>query len=399
MRRVCNLVLATAVAAVVASTGAVAAQETGAPSSLAPAVNVVRAAEREIVEKTTVTGTLVPRQEVLVSPEVEGLRVTDVLVEEGDRVEAGQVLARLSRDLLETSLSQNAAALARADAGIAQAQSQIVQAEAAQVEAAKALERTQALMKTGNSTEAQLEQRVSAARAAGGRLAAARGGLSVAEADHRTAEAQRDEIQLKLARTEIRAPLPGIISRKSARIGATAGAAAEALFRIIANGEIELEAEVTDSQLAGIHEGEPAQVAVAPGRSVQGEVRNVFPEVDRATRLGRVRISLPPDAALRIGAFARGEIELARRKGVAVPAGSIIYGASGPVVQIVVDDKVQARRVRTGLSGEGYLQIEAGVAPGDLVVARAGSFLRDGDIVRPVLSETAQAGEKPPEKR
>ena len=398
MRRVPGLILAAALAAISMSTGAVAAQETAAPSSLAPAVTVVPAAEREIVERAIVTGTLVPRQEVLVAPEVEGLRITDVLVEEGDRVKEGQVLARISRDLLETSLAQNTATVARADAGIAQAQSQIIQAEAAQVEAAKALERSQALMKTGNTTEAQLEQRVSAARAAGGRLAAARDGLRMAEAEKHTAEAQREEIQLKLARTEIRAPLPGIISRKNARVGATASVAGDPLFRIIANGEIELEGEVTETQLARIREGAPAQVTVEPGRTIQGRVRNIFPEVDRATRLGRVRISLPSDDTLRIGAFARGEVELARRTGVAVPTASVIYGASGPIVQVVVDDKVQARRVRTGLTAEGYVQIENGVAAGDRVVARAGSFLRDGDIVRPVLAATAQAGDNPPEK-
>jgi RND family efflux transporter MFP subunit len=399
MRRVPGLLLVAALAAISVSTGAVAAQETASPSSLAPAVTVVRAADREIVERAVVTGTLVPRQEVLVAPEVEGLRITDVLVEEGDRVRQGEVLARLSPDLLETSLAQNTATLARADAGIAQAQSQIVQAEAAQVEAAKALERTQALMKTGNTTEVQLEQRVSAARAAEGRLAAARDGLRIAQAEKRTAEAQREEIQLKLARTEIRAPLPGIVSRKTARVGATASAAGDPLFRIIANGEIELEGEVTETQLARIHEGAPAQVTVEPGRTIEGKVRNIFPEVDRATRLGRVRISLPSDETLRIGAFARGEVELARRTGVAVPTASVIYGASGPVVQVVVDDKVQARRVRIGLSAEGYVQIENGVEAGDLVVARAGSFLRDGDIVRPVLPATAQAGDNPPEKR
>jgi HlyD family secretion protein len=124
---------------------------------------------------------------------------------------------------------------------------------------------------------------------------------------------------------------------------------------------------------------------------VEGRVRNVSPEVERATRLGRVRIALPRDPVLRIGAFARGDVELARGRGVAVPASAVIYAADGPIVQVVVDDRVQARHVRTGLSSEGFVQIEDGVAAGEAVVTRAGSFLRDGDAVRPVLAATAQA--------
>jgi HlyD family secretion protein len=368
------------------------AQEQAPAPSLAPAVTVVRAAERELAERAVVTGTLVPREEILVAPEVEGLRITEVLVEEGAEVKQGQVLARLSRDILETTLAQNTATLARAEASIAQARSQIVQAEAAQVEATQALERTRTLMRGGNTTEAQLEQRVSAARAAEGRLAAARDGLRMAEAEKRSAEAQRNEIEVRLAHTDIKAPQAGIVSRKTARIGAMAATAGDPLFRIIAKGEIELEGEVTERQILRIREGAPAEIALGQGRTIVGRVRNVLPEVDRATRLGKVRISLPTDPALRIGAFARGSVELARRSGIAVPTASVIYGPEGATVQVVVDDKVKARRVRTGLTAEGFVEIQEGVAAGDLVVAKAGSFLRDGDTVRPAVSDrTTQA--------
>jgi RND family efflux transporter MFP subunit len=367
------------------------AQDATAPSQLAPAVTVSRATEREVVESAVVTGTLVPREEVLVAPEVEGLRITDVLVEEGDAVERGQVLARLSRDLLEAQLAQIDASIARAKAGISQAENTIVQTEAAQVEATQALERARTLMRSGNTTEAVLEQRVSAARAAGGRLAAARDALAIAQAELRAAEAQRQEVQVRLDHTEIKAPRAGIVARKNARIGATASAAGDPLFRIIADGEIELEGEVTETQLVRIREGAPAQVTIDPGRVVEGRVRNVSPEVNRTTRLGRVRIALPRDPALRVGAFARGTIELARRTGVAVPVSAVIYDTKGATVQVVVDNKVQARRVRTGLSADSVIQIEDGVRAGELVVTRAGSFLRDGDTVRPVLAETAQA--------
>jgi RND family efflux transporter MFP subunit len=362
------------------------------PQSLAPAVTVATAAERELAEQVIVTGTLVPREEILVTPEVEGLRIVEVRAEEGDVVQAGQVLARLSRDILETTLAQNDATLARAAAAIAQARSQIVQAQAADVEAKQALDRTEALSRSGNTTQAVLEQRVAAARAAEGRLAAARDALAIAEADRASASALRQEVEVRLARTEIKAPAAGIVSRRMARIGATASGAGEPLFRIIRDGEIELEGDMTETQLPRIREGAPAQVRIDEDRIVEGRVRNVFPEVDRATRLGRVRISLTRDPALRIGSFARGTIEVARRTGVAVPLGAVLYGAEGASVQVVVRDRVETRRVRTGLSAGGFIEIREGVAAGEPVVARAGSFLRHGDPVRPVLAETAQGG-------
>jgi len=386
MRRL-HILAATMVLLPLAASAAGAAQPQGAP---VPAVSVTRTAEREITEQAVVTGTLVPREEVLVAPELEGLRITEILVEEGEAVTKGQVLARLATDLLETELARNTASLARAEAGVAQARNQIVQAEAAQVEAAQALERTRTLIRGGNATEAQLEQRVSAARAAEGRLAAARDGLRIAEAERQSEDAQRREIQVRLARAAIKAPQAGIIARKNAKVGATATAAGDPLFRIIANGEIELEGEVTETQLVRLREGAPAQIGIDQGRTIEGRVRNISPEVDRATRLGRVRIALPRDPALRIGAFARGTVELARTTGVTVPLSAVLYSAKGAAVQVVVDGRIEARQVRTGLSADSFIQVE-GVSTGDLVVTRAGSFLRNGDAVRPVLAEAAQA--------
>ncbi|HYY84302.1 MAG TPA: biotin/lipoyl-binding protein, partial [Beijerinckiaceae bacterium] len=117
-------------AALAAATLAQAAPAPEPKPSVGPTVTVVRAAERELVERAVVTGTLIPREEILVVPEIEGQRVAEVLVEEGDVVKTGQVLARLSRDIIEVQLTQNSATLAKADAAIAQARSQIVQAEA-----------------------------------------------------------------------------------------------------------------------------------------------------------------------------------------------------------------------------------------------------------------------------
>ncbi|TXM75246.1 efflux RND transporter periplasmic adaptor subunit [Methylobacterium sp. WL12] len=356
--------------------------------AIAPAISVVPAETREIVERAVITGTLVPRDEILVSPEIEGFRIIQLLVEEGDRVAAGQVLARLSTEMIATQEASNVAAIARAEAAIVQAKSQIVQAEAAQTEARLSLERAQTLIKTGNGTAAILEQRVSAAQGADGRLASARGGLQASEADLATAKAAGTEIALRRARTAIRAPEAGIVNRRTARVGGAATAVGEPLFRLIARGEIELEGEVPETWLPRIKVGDPARLDLEDGRQIVGKVRRVYPEVDRTTRLGKVRIALGDDPALRIGAFGRGTVEVARRTGVAVPVSSLLFSADGSAgVLVAKDGRVEARKVMPGLSAAGFSEIRSGLSAGEAVVARAGSFLRDGDRVRAVPPE------------
>ncbi len=381
--------LAAAFCAGASTAGAVETAAVPEPQSIAPAISVVPAQTREIVERAVITGTLVPRDEILVSPEIEGFRIIELLAEEGDRVAAGQVLAKLSTEMIATQEAANAAAVARAEAAIVQAKSQIVQSEAAQTEARLSLERAQALIKTGNATAAILEQRVSAAQGADGRLASARGGLQASEADLATAKASGAEIALKRARAAIRAPEAGIVNRRTARVGGTATAAGEPLFRLIARGEIELEGEVPETWLPRIKIGDPAQLDLEDGRKIVGKVRRVYPEVDRTTRLGKVRIALGDDPALRIGAFGRGTVEVARRTGVAVPVSSLLFAADGNAgVLVVRDERVEARKVVPGLSAAGFSEVRSGLAAGETVVARAGSFLRDGDRVRPVPPET-----------
>lgn len=357
---------------------------------LAPAVSVVEAARRETVETVTVTGTLVPRDEILVTPEIDGYRVTEVLVEEGARVAKGQVLARLSRDLIDRQIAQQDAVVAKAEAAVPQAQSNIEQAEAAETEARLGLERARSLMTTGNTTAVVMETRTSALRQAESRLSFARNGLAMAKAELAQARAVRDELSLRLARTEIRAPEAGIVSRRAARVGlAASSAATEPLFRLIARGEIELEGEVVETKLPLLREGAPAWIDMGEGGRVAGRVRAVYPEVDKATRLGKVRVRLDSDPRLRIGTFARGEVELARSRGVSIPQASVLYGGGRRSVLVVTGDHVEDRTVRTGIADEDTIEVRAGLNEGERVVARAGSFLRDGDRVRPMLEAPA----------
>ncbi|MEQ1615630.1 MAG: efflux RND transporter periplasmic adaptor subunit [Hyphomicrobiaceae bacterium] len=355
--------------------------------ALAPAVTVSKVAIAAFNETVVITGTLVAREEILVATEVEGLRVIELLVDEGDRVKKGQVLARLVSESLDAQLAQNDANLARNTAALAQARSSIVQAEARVVEARNAFERAVPLKNSGYLSGSTYDQRESAKRTADAQLISTKDGLALAEAERKQIEAQRREIAWKRANTEVKSPADGVVSRRNARVGAVAAAAGEAMFRIIARGEIELDAEVPEAQLAKIKDGQAARVTVAGVEEAPGTVRLISPEIDKATRLGRARIFLGDNRALRIGAFGRGIIETAKSRGLGVPVSAVVYNGETTTVQVVVNSVVETRRIKPGLTANGMVELREGVAEGDLVVTRAGTFLRNGDTVRPILPE------------
>lgn len=376
--------LAGAALVVLLALAPVSAAEAPGQAPIAPSVTVLVMKPAELVDTQLVTGTLVAREEALVVPEIEGLRITEILVEEGDRVKAGQVLARLSADTLNAQLAQWQATMNVSTAQIAQARSQIAQADAALAQSGPALARAQDLLKISSGTQATVEQRAAEQRINEAKLAGAKDGLVLSTADRANRDALGNEIKLKLARTEIKAPVDGIISRRTARLGAVASAVSEPLFRLIANGDIELEAEVPEFRLTRLVKGQTASVTFGQDIILGGLVRLVSTEVDKASRLGKVRVALLPDPRPRTGAFARGTIEISRRTVLAVPNSALQYDGADPYAQVVQDGHVVARRVKTGLSAQGMVEITGGLAEGEAVIARAGAFLHDGDAVNVV---------------
>lgn len=375
-----------AIAALTASRHAVAA-ETATPQTESPAVSVAPVRVGPFVETISVTGSLVARNEILVSPQIEGMRIIALLADEGDRVTAGQLLARLDRSTLDAQAAQLNATLARADAAIAQAKSRIVETEATLKQAESAFERAKDLVKNGTTSRATYDEREAAARTANASLASAKDGLVLAAAEKTQIEAQMRELQLKLGFTEIHAPTAGIISRRTANVGAVASSIAAPLFRIVEDGQIELDAEVPETYLPRLSAGLAARVDVAGLTQRQGTIRLMSPEVDRATRLGKVRIFLGDDPALRVGTFAKGQIDTARRDGMAVASTAIMYTDKGTAVQVVDDMRVVTRPVTVGMSANGRTEIVSGLKDGELVVLRSGTLLREGDMVRPVISD------------
>ncbi len=367
-----------------------------APKGPAPtldiSVTVARVKPRDFVETLAVSGSLIPREEILIGTEIEGLRVLEILVEEGAQVKKGQLLARLVVDTLDAQLAQNAASLARNAAAAAQARSTIAEAEARLTEAKNAMGRATTLKQAGHVSDATYDQRESAFKLAEAQLVASQDGLKAAEAERAQIEAQRRELSWRRSKTDITAPADGVISQRRARIGSTPiMAAQEPLFRMIAEGEIELEAEIPQAHMARLAIGQKARIAI-PGNGVaEGMVRLIAPAIDKSTRLGVVRILLGKDPNLRIGTFARGEIVIASGTGLAVPRSAVLFGKSGSSVQVVENDTVATRPVTLGLSDADTVEIKSGVAEDTLVVAKSGTFLRNGDRVRPVVMQRAVA--------
>ena len=161
--------------------------------------------------------------------------------------------------------------------------------------------------------------------------------------------------------------------------------AADPLFRIIVDGAIELEAEVAEVELPNLKVGQA--VAVTPAgadKALAGEIRLISPEVDKASRLGRLRVALTGNPPVAVGSFARGVIETGRKTSVVLPLSAITYARGGAMVQAVKDGRVKTRKVELGLIGGGRAEILSGLAEGESVVARAGTFVRDGDVITPV---------------
>ncbi len=359
------------------------AEKAGQPTQ-PPAVSVAKVHVGNFVETVMVSGSLVPRDEILVAPEIEGLRVLELRVDEGDRVKKGDVLATLVQESLDAQVAQSDASLARADAAISKAQSQIVEATARLAEADAAFERAKPLKKSGYLSESTYDTRESAAKTLQAQLVAARDGLKFAEAEKGQVEAQRRELDWRRDNTQVTAPADGLISRRTARIGGMASSVAEPMFRIVARGEVELDAEVIETELGKVKVGQKARVSVAGAVEIDGTVRLVSPEVDKTTRLGRVRIFLGDDPRLRIGTFARGTIQTNRSRGISVPSSAVVFDAAGAFVQVVQDGKVKTSPITTGLISGGRVEVRDGLSDGDVVVTRSGTFLRDGDAVRAV---------------
>lgn len=371
-------------AALMLVAGTCAAQDTG---TRVPSVTVDKAITAEVVNRVPISGSLEPYREVLVYSQVSGFPIEEIMVDVGTTVAKGDVLAQVNPDTLKAQVSQAAAEYARAQAGVRQAQSQITSAEASAQQAQSVLDRNQQLDRSGNVTQAALDQATANSQTADAAVASARDGLEVAKAQVLQAQAQLDIAKLNLDHATIKAPTAGVISARNAQVGALAASAGEPLFRMIEDGVIEVKAEIVETALAQIEKGDPAEVEIPGVGTVEGSVRLVSPTVDATNRLGEVRVSLEPGSTLRAGVFAGGWIVTDRHEGLTVPTTAVLTDAGGDYVLEVQDDTIVRRDVVAGLLWNNRREILQGLEADATVVAKASAFFSDGDKVNPVAQE------------
>jgi multidrug efflux pump subunit AcrA (membrane-fusion protein) len=184
----------------------------------------------------------------------------------------------------------------------------------------------------------------------------------------------------------VQAPVAGLVSSSSAEIGAIASAKGEALFNIVTGNEFDLVGQVPTADLAKLAVDQTAKVVVVGAGDMDGKVRLVAPTIEPNSQLGQVFIAVDPSKHLLVNASGRAIVKTGESCGIAVPLTAILYGSAGTVVQVVRRERVETRRVEVGLLSGGLVEVRQGLAEGDVVVARAGALLREGDPVRPVAS-------------
>jgi HlyD family secretion protein len=188
---------------------------------------------------------------------------------------------------------------------------------------------------------------------------------------------------------QVQAPIAGVISASSAVIGATASPKGEPLFSIIARGEYDLVGMVPTRDIAKLQVNQTARIRIIGAGDVDGRVRRLAPTIEPNSQLGQAFIGITTNRRLLVNSSGRAQIKTGQSCGVSVPLTAILYSTAGTVVQVVRRDRVETRRVETGLMSAGQVEIRDGIAEGDIVVARAGALLREGDPVRSVTAAAA----------
>jgi len=186
-------------------------------------------------------------------------------------------------------------------------------------------------------------------------------------------------------------PVAGKVRRVTATVGTMASMRAEPLVQIISQGEIELQADVLSRDLGKLAAGQKAKISVVGFGPMTGQVRLRAPTIDPMTQLAQIRLSLSDSTRVNVGAFARADIVVGQSCGISVPMSAVLYGRDGAVVQVVRDNRIETRKVKTGLSSAGDVEIREGIAEGETIILRAGAFLRESDRVRPILLERTSA--------
>jgi RND family efflux transporter MFP subunit len=346
-----------------------------AASSAKPAltVSLIQAKSSSLAVKLSANGSVAAWQEASVGTETGGLRVAELHASVGDAVKKGQLLASFATESVQADVALTRAALAEAQANAA--------------EAAANAERARAVQGSGALSAQQINQYLTQEQTAKARVA--------------SAQAHLDSQLLRLKQTQALAPDAGIISSRTASVGAVMGAGSE-MFKLIRQGRLEWRGEVTSNELERVKVGTGVTLTSPTGVQVKGRVRSVAPTVDAATRNGLVYVDVLESMgsgkaganSFKPGMFARGEFELGSSSALTVPQTAVVVRDGFSYVYRVGQDKRVAQlKVQTGRVVGDHIEILSGVKPDDQLVASGGSFLSDGDLVKVV--ETPATGAAP----
>ena len=317
-------------------------------------------------------GNIAAWQEASIGNESGGLRLTEVRVNVGDTVHAGQVLATFAAEAVQ--------------ADVAQASASLLEAQANAGDAASNAERARTLQTTGALSTQQINQYLTSAQTAQARMEAAKALLAAQ--------------QLRLKHVQVLAPDSGVISARSATVGAVVGTGVE-LFRLIRQGRLEWRAEVTSAELGRITTGTTALVTAASGAQLHGRVRMIAPTVDPQTRMALVYVDLPvmqgTASPAKAGMFARGAFDLGSSNAVTVPAQAVVLrDGFNYVFRLGADQRaavggprVTQLKVETGRRIGDQVEITRGLAADATVVVSGAGFLNDGDLVQIVNAAPA----------
>jgi HlyD family secretion protein len=325
----------------------------------AQTVTVVAPGRDTVVRAINATGTLAARRDIPVGVVGEGGRVLNVYVDAGDWVRQGQVMVSVDRSVQ----TQQAAAL-EAQIGVARAELQLAQNE---------LDRALQLVERGFISKADVDRKTATRDSARARV--------------NVANAQLGETRARNARLDVRAPVSGYVLERSVETGQTVSAGSGMLFRIAKDGELELQAQLSEDDLAQVSVGVPASVTpVGTDRVFNGSIWQISPIINAQNRQGIARISLPFDKALRPGGFASVEIKAGAMTAPVLPESAVQTGREGSFVYIVgKDNKVKQRPVKVGSVTANGLIIQEGLDGSERVVLYAGGFLNPDETIKPKL--------------
>jgi len=306
-------------------------------------------------------GNIAAWQEASIGAQVGGLRIATVLVNVGDHVKRGQVLATFAQDTVLADLAVQKAQEAEAIAALAEAQANAVRANS--------------LKSSGALSAQQISQYLTGQQTATARVEAAR--------------AYRETQELRLKSTEVIAPDDGVISARQASVGAVVPIGAE-LFKMLRQNRLEWRAEVVSEELTRIKVGMPVQVTPASFPSGQealvGQVRVIGPTVDPQARTAIVYVDLPSPLSesppVRAGMFASGIFNLGESQGLTLPQQSVVMrDGFSYVFRLGATQRVEQVRVQTGRRVGTRIEILSGVSPSDIVVEAGAGFLAHDDLV------------------